>query len=33
MIRHTHMLDYKRKNFNADLGIRFMICTPQHTLT
>jgi len=29
---YTHMLDYKRKNFNADLGIRFMICTP-HTYT
>ena len=26
---HTHMLDYNRKNFNADLGVRFIICTPQ----
>jgi len=25
----THTLDYNRKNFNVDLGVRFMICTPQ----
>jgi hypothetical protein len=26
---YTHTLDYNRKNFNADLGVSYMSCTPQ----
>ena len=31
-LTHTHMLDYNRNNFNADLGVRFIICTPRQIL-
>jgi hypothetical protein len=30
---HAHMLDYNWKNFNADFGVRFTICTPQQIFT